>query len=80
MPESVKLEIVVDLDPLPGYGATTMILGNCGFSPAPLHRYMPAKREMIAFYTEKSAREQVEAILLSRIGHYNPRVLIDDRP
>lgn len=51
MPESVKLEIVVDLDPLPG-----------------------------AFYTEKSAREQVEAILLSRIGHYNPRVLIDDRP
>ena len=22
-----------DLDPLPGYGATTMIMGNCGFSP-----------------------------------------------
>ena len=26
-----------DLDPLPGYGATTMVLGNCGFSMAPLH-------------------------------------------
>lgn len=49
--ETVKLEIVVELDPIPG-----------------------------AFHTEKSARETVEAILLSRIPHYNPRVLIDDRP
>ncbi len=40
-----------DLDPLPGYGATTMILGNCGFSPAPLHRYMPAQREMIGIFS-----------------------------
>ena len=39
-----------DLDPLPGYGATTMILGNCGFSPAPLHKYMPAQREMIGIF------------------------------
>ena len=40
-----------DLDPLPGYGATTMILGNCGFSAAPLHRYMPAQREMIGIFS-----------------------------
>ncbi len=40
-----------DLDPLPGYGATTMIMGNCGFSPAPLHKYMPAQREMIGIFS-----------------------------
>lgn len=40
-----------DLDPLPGYGATTMILGNCGFTAAPLHRYMPAQREMIGIFS-----------------------------
>ncbi len=40
-----------DLDPLPGYGATTMIMGNCGFSPAPLHPYMPAQREMIGIFS-----------------------------
>lgn len=40
-----------DLDPLPGYGATTMILGNCGFSAAPLHRFMPAQREMIGIFS-----------------------------
>jgi len=40
-----------DLDPLPGYGATTLIMGNCGFSPAPLHKYMPAQREMIGIFS-----------------------------
>ena len=40
-----------DLDPLPGYGATTMIMGNCGFSPAPLHKYMPAQREMVGIFS-----------------------------
>ncbi|SLK00608.1 N-acyl-D-amino-acid deacylase family protein [Novosphingobium mathurense] len=40
-----------DLDPLPGYGATTMILGNCGFSTAPLHRYMPAQKQMIGIFS-----------------------------
>lgn len=25
-----------DLDPLPGYGVTTMVMGNCGFSAAPI--------------------------------------------
>lgn len=27
------------------------------------------------FHTEESARKQVEAILLSSVGHYNPIVL-----
>jgi hypothetical protein len=27
-----------DLDPLPGNGATTIILGNCGFAAAPMSR------------------------------------------
>ncbi len=40
-----------DLDPLPSYGATTMILGNCGFSPAPLHKFMPAQREMVGIFS-----------------------------
>ena len=40
-----------DLDPLPGYGATTLIMGNCGFSPAPLHKYMPAQREMVGIFS-----------------------------
>ncbi len=40
-----------DLDPLPGYGATTLIMGNCGFSAAPLHKYMPAQREMIGIFS-----------------------------
>jgi N-acyl-D-amino-acid deacylase len=25
-----------DLNPLPGYGATTIVMGNCGFSAAPI--------------------------------------------
>lgn len=29
------------------------------------------------FHTPESARRGVEAVLLSRIGHYNPVVLID---
>lgn len=40
-----------DLDPLPSYGATTMIMGNCGFSPAPLHKFMPAQREMVGIFS-----------------------------
>lgn len=40
-----------DLDPLPGYGATTMILGNCGFTAAPLHPDKQAQREMINIFS-----------------------------
>lgn len=44
--DRIKLEILVDLDPLPG-----------------------------AFHTPESAQRTVQAILLSRLGHYNPIVL-----
>ena len=40
-----------DLDPLPGYGATTMILGNCGFSMAPLHPSQAVKDEVIGIFS-----------------------------
>jgi N-acyl-D-aspartate/D-glutamate deacylase len=40
-----------DLDPLPAYGATTMILGNCGFSAAPLHPTKEAQSEMIGIFS-----------------------------
>ena len=40
-----------DLDPLPGYGVTSMILGNCGFSPAPLHETREAQHEMIGIFS-----------------------------
>ncbi len=40
-----------DLDPLPGYGATTMILGNCGFSMAPLHKSKAARDEVMGIFS-----------------------------
>jgi N-acyl-D-aspartate/D-glutamate deacylase len=40
-----------DLDPLPGYGTTTMIMGNCGFSAAPLHPDKAIQREMIGIFS-----------------------------
>ena len=40
-----------DLDPLPGYGATTMILGNCGFSMAPLHTSQQARDEVMGIFS-----------------------------
>ncbi len=40
-----------DLDPLPGYGATTMILGNCGFSMAPLHPSKQARDEVMGIFS-----------------------------
>ena len=36
-----------DLDPLPGNGATTIILGNCGFAAAPMSRDRAAQLEMV---------------------------------
>lgn len=40
-----------DLDPLPGYGATTMILGNCGFTAAPLHPDKKVQEEMVGIFS-----------------------------
>lgn len=40
-----------DLDPLPGYGATTMILGNCGFSMAPLHPSQQVRDEVMGIFS-----------------------------
>jgi N-acyl-D-amino-acid deacylase len=40
-----------DLDPLPGYGATTMIMGNCGFTMAPLHTSQQVKDEVMGIFS-----------------------------
>jgi N-acyl-D-aspartate/D-glutamate deacylase len=40
-----------DLDPLPGYGATTMVLGNCGFSMAPLHPSKQVRDEVMGIFS-----------------------------
>jgi N-acyl-D-amino-acid deacylase len=40
-----------DLDPLPGYGATTVIMGACGFSAAPLSTDKAAQMEMIKIFS-----------------------------
>lgn len=38
------------MEPLPAYGATTSINGNCGFSPAPSHRDARVRQEMIDIF------------------------------
>jgi len=40
-----------DLDPLPGYGATTVIMGACGFTAAPLSPDKAAQMEMIKIFS-----------------------------
>ena len=40
-----------DLDPLPGYGATTVVLGNCGFTAAPMSEDDIARQEMAKIFS-----------------------------
>lgn len=39
------------LDPLPGYGATTQVMGNCGFATAPLSDDEAVQREVIKIFS-----------------------------
>jgi N-acyl-D-amino-acid deacylase len=39
------------LDPLPGYGATTQVMGNCGFATAPLSEDEAARREVVKIFS-----------------------------
>jgi len=39
-----------DLNPLPGYGATTVIMGNCGFSAAPISDDEKVRDEIVGIF------------------------------
>lgn len=39
------------LDPLPGFGVTTSVIGNCGFTAAPVSEDPEIRKEMVSIFT-----------------------------